>query len=226
MTSEQLGSWHSPSYVAQWAAEDVVADMLELPRRISVALVADAGIPVRHVVDLGAGPGGYLRHFLAAFPAARATWVDSSEPMRDAAREQLAEFGDRIDYVLADVEDLAGIGLERVDVLMTSRVLHHFSAASIQRLYRAAYELVVPGGFVFDLDHVGVPADWKARYKRVRDQLTGGRRRAIRPHRHDHPLRSMDGLLHDAAAAGFVDPDVPWRTLYTALVAARRPDGT
>jgi SAM-dependent methyltransferase len=223
MSTEQLGSWHSDSYVSQWAAEDVIADMLELPRRISVALVADAGIPVDHVVDLGAGPGAYLQHFLRAFPDARGTWVDSSEPMREAAQSELAPFGDRVTYVLADVEDLAGIGLDPMDVLVTSRVMHHFSAESIQRVYRDAHELVTPGGFFFDLDHVGVPGDWKDRYKRIRDQLTGGRKRQIKPHRHDHPLRSMDGLLHDAAAAGFDDPDVPWRMLYTALIAARRP---
>src|SRR4051812_40385070 len=99
----ELESWHSSAYAAQWAAEDVIADMLALPRRLSVALVADARIDVGHVVALGAGPGAYLEHFLRAFPGARGTWIDSSEPMREAAEEQLAPFADRVTYVVADV---------------------------------------------------------------------------------------------------------------------------
>ncbi len=93
---QQLGSWHEQSYVAQWADDDVVADMLDLPRKISAALVADDGVDVEHVIDLGSGHGPYLALFLRTFPGARGTWVDSSEPMLDLARERLAEFGDRI----------------------------------------------------------------------------------------------------------------------------------
>jgi len=55
--TEQLGSWHSADYVAEWAGDDVIADMLSLPRKLSAALVVDAQIPVEHVIDLGSGHG-------------------------------------------------------------------------------------------------------------------------------------------------------------------------
>lgn len=222
MGTERLESWHSGDYVAQWAAEDVVADLLELPRRISVELLADAAIEVGHVVDLGSGPGGYLARLLTAFPRARGTWVDSSAPMRATAERELAPFAERVRFVLGDVEDLAHLGLDRADVVVTSRVLHHFAPGSIQRVYRAAHDLLLPGGFLFDLDHVGVPGDWEERYRRIRPRFTGRRTTPLRPHRHDFPLRRVDDRLADAAAAGFDSPDVPWRTLYTALIAARR----
>src|SRR3954454_11208081 len=99
MAAEQLESWHSRDYVAQWAGEDVIADMLALPRSISAALVADSGIEVSHVVDVGAGPGAYLETFLRAFPSARATWIDVSEAMEELGREGLAALGDRVTYV-------------------------------------------------------------------------------------------------------------------------------
>src|SRR5919201_3903672 len=96
----ELGSWHSQQYVGEWVGDDVVENMLSLPRNISVALVADAGIDVTHVVDLGAGHGPYLALFLRAFPTARATWIDSSQAMEELAREKLADLGERVRYVV------------------------------------------------------------------------------------------------------------------------------
>src|SRR5207253_1960028 len=82
------------------------------PRRISTALVLDAGAEVRHVVDLGSGEGPYLAHLLRTFDGARGTWLDSSEPMLERAREALGEFGDRVTYVVAPAERLGSAGLE------------------------------------------------------------------------------------------------------------------
>lgn len=224
MGAEQLGSWHSAEYAARWAGEDVVAGMLELPRRLSAAIVADAGVAVEHVIDLGSGPGAYLELFLGAHPGARGTWVDSSEAMVPLAREgPLAPFGDRVRFVLADVERLDEQELEPAQVVVSSRALHHSSAEALARIYRSAFDLVVPGGFVFNLDHVGAPGDWEERLRRLRGQFTGRRRSALRPHRHDYPLATVDEHLRLVAAAGFEAPDAPWRTLYTALIAARRP---
>src|ERR1051325_11159737 len=110
--SAELGSWHSADYVGDWLGEAVIATLLELPRRISLELVADAGIDVSHVVDLGSGHGPYLELFLSSFPDARGTWVDSSEAMEEVARERLAPFGERVRFVLADVAELARNSLE------------------------------------------------------------------------------------------------------------------
>ena len=219
-----LESFESTEYAAEWVGDDVLADMLDLPRRISAAVVADAEIPVRHVLDIGSGHGPYLALFLRAFPAARGTWTDSSEAMRELAREPLAEFGDRIDYVLADAERLDEADLQPADVVLTSRVFHHFSPESLQRTYRAVHDLVTPGGFFFNLDHIGPAAEgWEARYRRIRPQFTAQRKRPLKPHRHDFPLRPIREHLGWLEQAGFEPPDVPWRTLYTALIAARRP---
>ena len=218
-----LESFESTEYAAEWVGDDVLAELLDLPRRISAALVADAQIPVEHVLDIGSGHGPYLALFLRTFPEARGTWVDSSEAMRDLARAPLAEFGDRIRYVLADAERLEEAQLAPADVVLTSRVSHHFSPESLQRTYRALHDLVVPGGFFFNLDHIGPAEGWEARYRRIRPQFTGRRRRPLKPHRHDFPLRPVREHLAWLEDAGFETPDVPWRTLYTALIAARRP---
>jgi SAM-dependent methyltransferase len=220
--SQPLESWESGAYAVEWASNDVLARLLELPRRISTALVADAGLGVTHVLDLGSGQGTYLEHFLDAFPAARGTWVDANEAMRDLARERLGRFGDRVGYVLADVERLDELQLGAADVVATSRVLHHFSRESLRRVYRATHDLLTPGGFLVNLDHVGAPGDWDARYRRIREQFTGPRKRELKPHRHDYPLPGAEEHLGSIAAAGFETPDVAWRTFYTVLLVARR----
>ncbi len=221
--TEQLESWHSRDYVAQWTGEDVIADLLELPRRISAAIVADANVRVSHVLDLGSGHGPYLELFLRSFPEAKGTWVDSSVAMEELARERLAEFGQRVTFVLGDLEGLDELELAPADVIVSSRVLHHFSPGSLARVYRAAHELVLPGGFFFNLDHVGAPGDWEQRYRRIRPQFTGARKQQLKPHRHDYPLAPVEDHVAWAVAAGFEAVDVPWRTLYTALIAAPKP---
>jgi ubiquinone/menaquinone biosynthesis C-methylase UbiE len=223
--STEMGSWTSAEYVGQWLGEDVIAEMLNLPRAISIALVEDAGIDVEHVVDLGSGHGPYLELFLDAFPGARGTWVDVSEPMRDEARERLARFGDRITYVLTDVHDLASASIEPATVVVSSRALHHLSGEALAEVYRVVGELVEPGGFVFNLDHVGAPGDLEQAYRRVRGRFTGERKKELKPHRHDYPLARADQHAAWMEAGGFEDADIPWRTLYTALIAARRRVG-
>jgi SAM-dependent methyltransferase len=221
--AERLESWHSRDYVAQWTGEDVIANMLELPRRISVAIVREAQVPVSHVVDLGSGHGPYLELYLRSFEEARGTWVDSSEAMEELARARLADFGERVTFVIGDLEKLDDVNLDAADVVLSSRVLHHFSPESLSRVYRCVHDLLVPGGFFYNLDHVGAPGDWEQRYRRIRAQFTGARRQALKPHRHDYPLAPVENHLRWAADAGFADPDVAWRMLYTALVVARRP---
>jgi SAM-dependent methyltransferase len=221
--SAELGSWHSPDYVGDWLGEDVIADLLELPRRISVELVVDAGLDVTHVVDLGSGHGPYLELFLRAFPRARGTWVDSSAAMEEVARERLAPLGERVTFLVADAAELAGAGVDPASVVVSSRALHHLSHDSLAALYRATYEVLTPGGFVFNLDHVGAPGELEQAYRRVRGRFTGERRKRLAPHRHDYPLATADEHAGWMAAAGFEHPDVPWRMLYTALIAARKP---
>src|ERR687885_2528434 len=122
----QLESWQS-EYAVEWASDDVLAELLELPRRISIALVRDAEIEVGHVIDLGSGHGPYLERFLDAFPDARGTWVDSSEEMHALAQQRLARFGDRVGYVLADVERLPPPPPPPAAGVVTPRVPPHFS---------------------------------------------------------------------------------------------------
>ena len=222
MTAGQIGSWQSADYVGRWADEDVLGRVLEIPRRISLALLADAGAEVQHVVDLGSGEGPYLAELLRTFEGARGTWLDSSEPMLERARETLAGLGGRVTFVVAPAEKLGTAGVEPADVVVSSRALHHLTPVDLARAYREVRELLRPGGWFFNLDHVGAAGDWEQRYRRIREQFTGKRRRELQPHREDEPLQPVADHLRYLEQAGFAAVDVPWRLLYTALLAARR----
>jgi SAM-dependent methyltransferase len=209
------GSWRSDDYAEAWAADDVLDELLGEPRRLTAALVAAAGTEVAHVVDLGAGTGPYLGALLEAFPAARGTWVDVSERMRDLARDRL---GGKVRYVVGDVAEVGSLGLDPAQVVVTSRVVHDLPPEMHQSFYESVLALLEPGGFFFNLDHVAVPPDWQARYGKVRER----RKEPLPPHR-DYPLVPIREHLARIEAAGFDPPDVPWRTFGTALLAARRP---
>jgi SAM-dependent methyltransferase len=202
----------------------VLAPALELPREISKALVIDAGIEVRRVVDLGSGPGSYLGSMLGAFPEAAGTWIDGSPAMLGLAREQLAPVARRVTFVVTELERLDGEGLEPADVIVSSRALHHLSPPALAGVYRTVARVLRPGGIVFNLDHIGSPDDyWKEPYRRLREQFVGRRRNRLEPHRQVGPLPSVNLHLELMTEAGLAHADVPWRLLMTALLVARKP---
>lgn len=221
--SDAPGSWASAEYVREWLSADALSDVLETPRRLSAAIVADAGLEVTGVIDVGSGPGAYLAAFLRAFPAATGVWLDGSKPMRDLAGERLSEFGDRVRFIVDDAERLGALDLQPAQVVTSSRTIHHLSAGATRRLYAAVHDRLPPGGFFFNLDHHDVPNAWEERYRRIRKQLLAGAREA-RPHRHDVPYSSLEDHLGWLEDAGFEPPDAPWRLFFTSLLVARKPE--
>jgi SAM-dependent methyltransferase len=201
--ADMESGWRSEEYVAAWAAGDDAEDLLAAPRALTVELVRASGVEVEHVLDLGAGTGVYLATLLEAFQSARGTWVDASEQMRELARVP----GD-VTFVLGDLSRLSSLRLEPGQVVVTSRVVHDLPPPTHGAFYTAVFDLLEPGGLFFNLDHVG--------------PRRAHRTTALPPHR-DHPLAALDEHVERIAAAGFDPPDVPWRLLDTALIAARRP---
>jgi SAM-dependent methyltransferase len=159
---------------------------------------------------------------LAGFPAARGVWVDASEPMQARARDRLAGAGDRVEYVLADLRRPEDLPLPGADVVVSSRVVHHFTPDAIRAMYRAVHRGLRPGGFFFNLDHFAVPPGWEDRYRRIRPLFVPPRGDR-EPHEHDAPPQPLADHRAWLTEAGFEPPDVPWRNFWTALVAARKP---
>ncbi|MBO0705208.1 MAG: class I SAM-dependent methyltransferase [Candidatus Dormibacteraeota bacterium] len=222
-----MAKWTDASFTRAWLQEDDLGDLLARPRSLAAAVVALELPAPRTVVDLGSGPGTFLGVFLDRFPQAQGVWSDVSEPMREEAATNLARFGDRVTYRLGDLTDLEGAGIPRgVDVILTSRALHHLDSGRLTAFYREAASRLAPGGWLVNLDHVGVSEGWQRRLREVRPLLTGRRRERRRtPHRHDRPLPGVRDHLRGFAEAGLDDVEVAWRELRTCLFLGRRAAG-
>jgi SAM-dependent methyltransferase len=214
--------WQDSAFANSWASADAHVELLAFPRTIASALVAEDRPHTARVLDVASGPGDFLAVFLDQFPAATGIWTDASDAMLTLARQRLGRFGDRVEFRLADMTDLAAAGLPGdIDVVLTSRAAHHLDRAGLFAFYRDAARLLAPGGWLFDLDHIGPATDeWDRRLRSVRSRFQPPVPKASR-HHHTYPLCGVGDHLEGLVAAGLADVEVVWRAFVTCLFAAR-----
>lgn len=148
--------WHSTDYVAEWVTRDAARDPERRPllrQMLSFApFPRDAKL---EVLDVGAGYGAVSKELLQAFPAARVTLQDYSQPMLDHARERLAAPPDQVRYVLCDLVDPSWpkqVG-GPFDLAVSAIALHNLrDPEKIFACYRAIHDLLKPGGCFLNCD--------------------------------------------------------------------------
>lgn len=223
-TATGTAFWTDPQAATDWAAGDTQRDLLSLPRRIAAEIVALDRPDTRRVVDIGSGPGDFLAVFLDRLPDAHAIWSDISETMRSLAQDRLAGFAERIEWRLADMSELSGLPTG-LDVIMTSRAVHHLGREEVRRFYRDARAHLAPGGWLINLDHTGAVDDtWNTRLRNARRHLIPRNGNQQAGHRHDKPIIPVGDHLTALGDAGFADADIAWRGFVTCLFMARRND--
>jgi ubiquinone/menaquinone biosynthesis C-methylase UbiE len=116
------------------------------------------------VLDVGGGSGVLSEAVLRAFPRARVTLQDFSQPMVEAARKRLAAFGARIRFVISDLGDSGWVKTAGgpFDLAVSGIAIHNLhEMAAIANCYEAVRGLLKPGGVFLDYDHFdrvgGVP---------------------------------------------------------------------
>jgi SAM-dependent methyltransferase len=214
--------WTDPTTALGWAENDAQRDLLALPRVIAADIVAIDRPDAAVVADIGSGPGDFLAVFLERLPAATGIWSDISEAMEALGREQLSSYADRVTYRIADMIDFSGLPSD-LDVIMTSRAVHHLDRDGLHAFYRDAAEHLAPGGWLVNLDHFGPSDAWNTRLRAARNRLLP-RTNPQQPHHHNYPLTSVDDHLAALAGAGFADVETPWRAFVSGLFMARRAD--
>ncbi|MCL2581850.1 MAG: class I SAM-dependent methyltransferase [Streptosporangiales bacterium] len=219
---QAAAAWRDESFARSWADGDSFRDLLNFPRHLAAAIVEHDNPAPATIIDVAAGPGAVLAVFLDAFPGAKGIWTDASEAMLDLAKENLARFGDRVTYRLADMTDLSAVTPEgSADVITTSRAAHHLDRDALARFYADAASRLQDGGWLVNLDHIGPDDVWDQRLRAVRKQFSVADGPKLK-HHHNYPLTSVADHLDGFAAAGVNDVEIPWRAFYTCLFTGRK----
>jgi SAM-dependent methyltransferase len=129
---------------------------------VVLRLIERAGLPVRRFLDLGCGDGFLGAVLLERYPGAQGTFVDHSEPMLDAARRRLFPYEDRAEVRLADLARASWRdGIEGpFDAAVSGFAIHHLPDNRKRSLYAEVFELLRPGAFFLNIEHVASSTDW------------------------------------------------------------------
>lgn len=141
------------------------------------------GAPKGAIVDLGCGPGFFLRRLSRDFPQLNVVGLDFSRPMLEEAMAQTREHGEAADFVRTQVPPLPFVD-HSLGAIVASSLLHFI--ADLDLLLAEAARVLKPGGRL-------VASAWEA------GSLTGPMHRALGLH-----PRNAEELRERALRAGFI----------------------
>ena len=198
---------------------------------------------LRTFLDLGSGSGLLAIAILSRYPEARATLIDYSEPMMEAARDLLGEDATLPNFLLADLA--SPDWMETVapgapyDAIVSGFTIHHLPDDRKRQLYGEIYGLLAPGALLINVEHVASASDWIASIwdKAMVDSLTTyaesqrtGRTRGMvereydeRPDQHANKLAPVEDQLAWLREIGFKDVDCPFKYFELAVLVGRKP---
>jgi ubiquinone/menaquinone biosynthesis C-methylase UbiE len=146
------------SYQQSWQGReraqkyDQRADLVLPKRQEMLSLIVEL-IPFERdeplrLLDLGTGTGIPAQRVLQDFPRANVICVDKSAEMMEIGCAKLAEHGDRVRFVQADLEDPAwNNGLpDRFDAIVSALAFNLLTDRAKQRLFAQCYEMLEPHG--------------------------------------------------------------------------------
>jgi trans-aconitate 2-methyltransferase len=146
------------------------------------------------VLDAGCGTGRVTEMLMERLPDGRAIALDASPSMIDEARVRLARFGDRVDFVVADLGRTLPLGpLAPVDAIFSTATFHW--VPDHEALYRNLAAVLRPGGrLVAQCGGVGNIATIQAALATIGDGWLG-----------DAHFETPEATERRLAAAGFVE---------------------
>lgn len=206
-------------------------------------LIDAGGLPVRSFLDLGCGGGALAAALLERYPQANATLVDFSEPMLIEARERLASFGTQCRFLQADLSSrdwLRDAGSQApYDAAVSGYAIHHLTDDRKRALYGEVFELLRPGAFFLNIEHVSSPGPWltsvfddvmtDSLYAYQRSIGSGKTRDEVaseyvhRPDKQENILAPVQDQCEWLRALGYQDVDCYFKLFELAVFGGRKP---
>ncbi|MCH8183013.1 MAG: class I SAM-dependent methyltransferase [Proteobacteria bacterium] len=149
--------FHDPEFVRDWALRFApTPPRLELFGLI-LAKLAEPGLPVPHIVELGIGPGYMARHILERTEAFSYEGVDFSDAMFGIARKTIGDLMGRVTLTSADLLDPGWT--ERLSTqpgaIISTWALHDLgSEQAIANVYAACHGALPDGGVLINGDFI------------------------------------------------------------------------
>ncbi|MCP4650899.1 MAG: class I SAM-dependent methyltransferase [PVC group bacterium] len=132
---------------------------------IMMRLISEQRNEVRSILDIGCGNGILASVILNQYSNARATLLDFSDTMLDAAKEKLSSYKDQVRYVKSDYGDEAldkKLADEKAsfDVIVSRFSIHHQSDERKYQVYQEIFNLLAPNGIFINIEHVASKSKW------------------------------------------------------------------
>ena len=155
--SHDKHDWQQADYAASWVAKN--EGRVERRGAVLDRMMALAPYPkdrALRVLDVGGGYGFVSAAVLRAFPKAEVTLQDFSAPMIAEAKRYLSSHAAQMRFVQSDLTDPAwAAGLGPFDLVVSAIAIHNIrKIEAMQACYRAIRDLLVPGGWFLDCDHL------------------------------------------------------------------------
>ena len=117
--------------------------------------------PLNRFLDLGCGDGILGAAILEKYPQAQGVLADFSEPMLAAGREKLSHLIGQINFIQLDYADPAWVELTPgpFDAVVSGYSIHHQPDERKVALYQEFFELLTPGGWFINIEHVSPACD-------------------------------------------------------------------
>lgn len=174
-----------PARASAWQEAHVTAAYLERRRRIPLwqdqadllcRLVERTPQPITRFLDLGSGDGLVADLVLRTHPQSEAVLVDYSAPMLEAARRRFSEgrFSGGSAQWLTVEADLSSPGwvdalpqTSGYDAVLSGFCIHHLAHVRKRALYAECFDLLAPGGFFINWEHVSPPKWGRGLFEQV-----------------------------------------------------------
>jgi len=210
---------------------------------VMMRLLAASGRPIERFLDLGSGSGLLAIAILAQYPTARASLVDFSAPMMDAARDLLGEDVSLPRFILADLAGPAwveAVGADApYDAAVSGFAIHHLADERKRSLFAEIAGLLAPGALFINVEHVASASPWIERFfdELLVDSLTEHQAHAgfapsraqvehdyhRRPDKSANILAPVERQCAWLREAGLVDVDCFFKYFELAVFGGRKP---